>query len=127
MMMHSQLGGRRSISGSTIRRKIQASGNKLSALPAAFAGMQTLTRVSLGTNQFEAMPPALNQLSKLECLDFSRNQIVKIEPVHFAFKALQRLDLSYCKLAGLDAFQLERTALLFVSAHSIPTPGLGPV
>lgn len=102
---------------------LQANRNDLISVPSTFDQLQSLTHVSLSTNNFRVIPPDILSLQNLVALDMSRNMIAEVPAGIGALSKLENLLLYGNRIAVLppEIGDLKALTLLQLSENRITT------
>lgn len=100
---------------------LQANRNDLISVPSTFDQLQSLTHVSLSTNNFRVIPPDILSLRNLIALDMSRNMITEVPAEIGALSKLENLLLYGNRITALppEIGQLQSLTLLQLSENRI--------
>ncbi|XP_039571243.1 leucine-rich repeat and calponin homology domain-containing protein 4-like [Passer montanus] len=81
-------------------RVLNASNNRLAALPPNLGALRTLRQLDVGSNRLRALPPGLGQLRALRDLSVRRNQLAAL-PDELSELPLVRLDFSCNRVVAI--------------------------
>ena len=99
--------------------EINLSGNKIESLPSEIGGLASLRKVDLSNNAIGSVPPEIGALKSLETLDLRNNRIAELPEEMTRLRNLERSDLRSNRLKELSAYLQSIESRIILSDNEV--------